>query len=222
MKTHSSLYAAGVLALALSAPLITAGSAQAATTVLTEGFDDINALQDWNQYNYSFPQGQGWFQGNAGVFAAQAGAADSYIASNSLAADGGNGSVDSWLITPLLNLTGTSVLSFFSRGAGTPGYSDLLEVRFDNGSGTFSTPLAILGGLDPYPGQWTSYSAVFHAEGNGRIGFRYLGDAESLDYIGIDSVKVLTAVPEPSTWLMFALGLAGVGALRRRSAPFVS
>ena len=218
MKTHAKVVAASALALALFAP----GISQAATTALTEGFDDINALQDWSQYNYSFPAGQGWFQGNAGVFAAQAGAADSYIAANFLAADNGSGSVDSWLITPLLNLTGTTVLSFFSRASGTPGYSDFLEVRFDNGSGTFSTPLAILGGLDPYPGQWTSYSAVFSAEGSGRIGFRYLGDAASLDYIGIDSVNVLTAVPEPSTWLMFALGLAGVGALRRRAAPFIS
>lgn len=216
MKTHSSLLAAGALALALST------SAHAATTVLSEGFDDINALQDWSQANFSVPQGQGWFQGNAGVFAAQGGAASSYAAANFLSADIGSGSVDNWLITPLLNLSGTTILSFFSRSAATPGYSDFLEVRFDNGSGTFSTPLAIVGGLDPYPGQWTSYSAQFNAQGSGRIGFRYLGDAESLDYIGIDSVKVLTAVPEPSTWVMLALGLAGVGALRRRCAPFVS
>ena len=216
MKKHFSYLAAGVVALAVST------STHAATNVLSEGFDDINALQDWSQYNGSMPPGQGWFQGNAGIFAAHAGAADSYIATNFLAAGNGSGSVDNWLITPLLNLTGTSILSFFSRAGGTPGYSDFLEVRFDNGSGTFSTPLAVIGGLTPYATRWTSYSAQFHVEGTGRIAFRYLGDADSLEYIGIDSVNVMTAVPEPSTWLMLALGLAGVAALRRRYPPFVA
>jgi len=204
---------AGALALALLAP-----GAQAATgtSVLDEGFDDVNLLEGWSQYNFSYPQGQGWFQGTAGVFAAQAGGASSYIATNFLSAQDGAGSIDSWLITPLLNLTGTTQLSFFSRNAGTPGYSDQLEVRFDDGLGTFDTLLTTVGGLDTYPSSWTAYSATLKLEGSGRFAFRYLGDAAALEYVGVDSVKVMTAVPEPSSWLMLVLGLAGVGALRRK------
>jgi hypothetical protein len=53
-------------------------------------------------------------------------------------------------------------------------------------------------------------------EGSGRFAFIYAGDSDALDYIGVDTVSVMTAVPEPSSWLMLVLGLAGVGALRRK------
>ena len=86
------------------------GWAATGTTILDEGFNDVNALEGWSQYNYSYPQGAGWFQGTAGVFAAQAGSAGSYIAANYLGAQDGAGSIDSWLITPLLTLTGTTQL----------------------------------------------------------------------------------------------------------------
>lgn len=218
MKMHKHLYGAGTLALALLASTMAPLAHAAGTTVLNEGFNDVNALEGWSQYNYSYPQGQGWFQGNTGVFNAQAGSADAYIATSFLAADGGSGLVDSWLITPLLELSGTTVLSFFSRTSGAPGYGDQLEVRFDSGAGSFDTLLATVGGIDPYPASWTAYSASLGADGTGRFAFRYLGDADALDYIGIDSVKVLTAVPEPASWLMLVLGAAGVAALRRKSS----
>ena len=35
------------------------------------------------------------------------------------------------------------------------------------------------------------------------------------DYIGLDTVSITAAVPEPSTWALMALGLGAV-ALRRR------
>lgn len=215
MKNHTSLLAAGALALALLAP----GMAKAATgtTVLDEGFDDINLLEGWSQLNNSYPQGLGWFQGNASLFPAQAGGAGSYIAANYLGVDAGSGFVDSWLVSPLLDLSGTTVLSFYSRTAGTAAYSDQVEVRFDDGLGTFDTLLTTVGGLETYPSTWTAFSASVNVQGSGRFAFRYLGDADALDYIGIDSVKVLTAVPEPSAWLMLVLGLAGVGALRRKA-----
>jgi len=214
MNAQTSLYAAGALALALLAP---AAQAAVGATVLNEGFDDVNLLEGWSQVNNSYPQGQGWFQGNAGLFPAQSGGVGSYIATNYLSADNGAGSVDTWLISPLLNLTGTTVLSFFSRAAGTAAYSDQLEVRFDEGFGTFDTLLATVGGLNAYPASWTAFNATLNLEGSGRFAFRYLGDADALDYIGVDSVKVMTAVPEPSSWLMIAMGLAGVAALRRKA-----
>lgn len=219
MKTHTSLPAAGALALALFASI----PAQAATgtTVLNEGFDDVTALEGWSQYNNSFPQGQGWLQGNAGQFDAQSGSANSFVATSFLGATDGIGSVDNWLISPLLNLTGTTLLSFFSRSVGSPGFSDLLEVRFDQGLGTFDTLLATVGAYSTYPDSWTAFSASLNVEGSGRFAFRYVGDADALDYIGIDTVSVLTCVPEPSSWLMLALGMAGVAGvttMRRRTS----
>ena len=52
----------------------------------------------------------------------------------------------------------------------------------------------------------------------GRICFRYVVDDVSLagNYIGIDSVSI-TAVPEPSTYLLMGLGVAAL-LLRRRAA----
>lgn len=211
MKILSSL-CSGAIALALLAP---AAQAASGTTVLNEGFDDVNALEGWSQNNYSQPPGQGWFQGTAGVFAAQAGDAASYAATNFLGAQAGSGSIDSWLISPLLHLSGTTELSFFTRSAATPGYSDLLEVRFDAGDGTFDTLLATVGGIAPYPDSWSAFSTLLNVDGSGRFAFRYVGDAAALEYIGVDTVNVMTAVPEPSSWLMLALGLAGVAALRR-------
>jgi len=222
MKTHTSLSAAGALSLALLASL----PAHAATTVLNEGFNDVTALEGWSQYNYSYPQGQGWLQGNAGQFDAQSGSADSFVATSFLSASNGIGSVDSWLILPLLNLTGTTLLSFFSRSVGSPGFNDMLEVRFDQGPGTFDTLLATIGAYAAYPDSWTAFSATLNVEGSGRFAFRYLGDADALDYIGIDTVSVMTCVPEPSSWLMLALGTAGVAGVatrrRRTSSPLLS
>src|SRR5438067_4819590 len=92
--------------------------------VLNEGFDNVSALGGWTQVNNSAPPGSGWFQG--GLFAAQSGAVDSYAAANFLGAANGSGNVDNWLITPTLTLSGPTVLSFFTRTDGTPGFNDVL------------------------------------------------------------------------------------------------
>lgn len=217
MKTSKTFLAAAAIALAAAAP----GIAQAAgTPILNEDFNDLSALSDWVQVNDSLPPGQGWFQGNAGVFDAQAGAADAYAAANYLSALGGAGTIDNWLITPELNLTGPTQLSFFTRTMATPGLNDMLEVRFSPGAGTdtggFTTLLTTVGGVSAYPDQWRRFTANLALTGSGRFAFRYLGDASALSYVGIDSVRVVTAVPEPSLSLMLGLGLGAFGLLRRR------
>src|SRR5206468_3584484 len=75
--------------------------------ILNEGFDNVSALSGWTQVNNSVPPGSGWFQGS--LFPAQSGPADSYAAANFLGAANGSGSVDNWLITPTLTLSGPTV-----------------------------------------------------------------------------------------------------------------
>lgn len=217
MKTWKTLTAAAALSLAAYAPL----SARATgVEVLNEGFASISGLSGWVEVNNSVPPGIGWFQGNPDVFTAHGGANNSYIATSYLGAQYGTGMVDNWLITPVLNLSATTTLTFFTRAAADPGFADKIEVRFSSGSGmdtsTFTTLLTTIG--PGYPQDWAEYSLNLMVNGTGRFAFRYLGDASTLDYIGIDSVKVVTAVPEPELYMMLAVGLGALGLLRRRQA----
>jgi hypothetical protein len=216
MKTLKTLTASAAFSVAALAPL----AARAQTTdVLNEGFSTVSTLPGWVQVNNSSPAGTGWFQGNTSVFMAQAGAGDSYAAANYLSAQNGMGSVDNWLITPTLNLSGNSTLSFFTRSAGDPNYNDRLEVRIGYGSGTdisnFNNVLTTVGN-GGYPTDWLQNMIDFSANGTVRLAFRYVGDASTLDYIGLDSVRVISAVPEPSLALMLGLGLGALGLMRRK------
>ncbi|GGE69003.1 choice-of-anchor J family PEP-CTERM protein [Massilia psychrophila] len=217
MKPSKTLLATAACALAVLA----LPAAQAAgTVILNQNFDNVGALGSWVMTNNSVPAGQSWFQGNAGIFGAQAGAADAYIGANYLSAAQGTGTIDNWLITPLLTFGGATHLSFYTRNQSLPGFNDMLEVRFSPGAGTdtagFTTLLATIGGASAYPGSWQLFGADLTLSGSGRFAFRYLGDAVAANYIGIDTFTV-SAVPEPSAWLMLGLGLGVLPLLRRRS-----
>ncbi|MET0983031.1 MAG: choice-of-anchor J domain-containing protein, partial [Telluria sp.] len=187
---------------------------------LDEGFDNVTGLPDWTFTNNSVPPGNNWFQGNAAVFGSHSGAASSYAAASFLGAGGGLGVVDNWLITPVLALTGITNLSFWSRHEDIPGFNDVLEVRFAPGAGGgsagFTTLLGTIGGAAGYPADWTQWSGSLNVEGEGRFAFRHVGYADTLNYIGLDTVRVVTAVPEPSLYAMLALGLGALGFMRRK------
>lgn len=218
MKPSKTLLAATACALAvLAAP---AAQATGGTVILNQNFNDVGALSNWVMTNNSVPAGQSWFQGNPGIFGAQAGAADAYIAATFLSAAQDTGTIDNWLITPQLTLGGATHLSFYTRSQSLPGFNDMLEVRFSPGSGTatggFTTLLTTIGGPSAYPGSWQQFTADLNLSGTGRFAFRYLGDPVASHYIGIDTVTV-SAVPEPTAWLMLGLGLATLPLLRRKS-----
>jgi len=67
-------------------------------------------------YRGTGPQGTGatWFQGNPTVFAAYNGAADAYVAANYQVVTNMN-DIDSWLVTPAMNISAGDVISFYCR-----------------------------------------------------------------------------------------------------------
>jgi hypothetical protein len=218
MKFLKTKYAATAFALAACLPAV---AHAAGAELLNEGFNNVASLPGWTQVNNSVPAGSGWFQGNPDILSAQSGAPDAYIGASFLGAAGGAGMVDNWLITPTLNLSGTTALSFFTSHEATPGFADLLEVRVAAGSGSgtdgFSTLLTTIGGATAaYPTSWEQFSASVDVSGPGRFAFRYLGDAAALNYVGLDSVRVVSAVPEPGAYLMLVMGLGALAIRRRR------
>ena len=69
---------------------------------------------------------------------------------------------------------------------------------------------------------WSSQSLTFVATSATQLlSFRLAGTEKA--YLGIDGISVklggvTPAVPEPSTWLLMAMGVAAIGAVRRRQA----
>jgi len=217
MKPVNSLFAAAAFSLAaLGAPAAQAQSVE----VLNEGFGNVSGLSGWVQVNNSVPPGSAWFQGNPGIFPAYAGPDDSYAAVSFLSAANGSGTVDNWLITPELSLNGATVLSFYTRHAADTGFDDRLEVLFSPGAGTDASGFSVLttiGRPNEYTAEWDLYNLNVDASSTGRFAFRYFGGAADMNYVGLDSVSVVTAVPEPSTWAMLAAGLGLFGLRRRQS-----
>jgi hypothetical protein len=64
-------------------------------------------------------------------------------------------------------------------------------------------------------GDWQRFSWTFTANDTSTV--IYFAGLYGDGYIGLDNAVLAVAVPEPSTWALFAAGLAGV-AWRRRSA----
>ena len=187
--------------------------------VLNEDFGNLADSPGWVRINRSVPPGAPWCQGDPDVFPAHTGAPDNYAAANCLSAAHGVGRVDNWLITPTLTLSGPTTLSFFTSRERVDGFDDLLEVRFARGSGTaeasFDTLLASIGGAADFPAQWQPWHLDLTVDGTGRFAFRYLGDAARLSHVGLDTLRVVTRLPEPTSRLLLADGLGVLCLLRR-------
>ncbi|MES2160483.1 MAG: choice-of-anchor J domain-containing protein [Pseudomonadota bacterium] len=210
----------------------------ASANALTEGFDS-GVPTGWTVVNNSVPLGvTAWFQGNPTVFTSQQGAANSYLGSN-FNNGAGLADISDWLILPTSTYHNGDTLSFYTRTATDSPYPDRLEVRFSNvgganvghsasSVGTFSSLLLSVNNdqdVGGYPEEWTKYSVTLSGLSgatNGAFAFRYSvtdgGPAgDNSNYIGLDTVSI-SAVPEPSTYLMLGAGLGLVGLARKRKA----
>ncbi len=203
---------------AIALACLAAGASAQAITLIDEGFNSFAALSGagWVLSNQSSPVGTtGLYQGDGTLFAAQAGAADSYVAGNFNAAAAG-GTLSAWLITPQFSTAADVTVTFYARADIIAPYFD--QIAFGFSSGSSSSAAFTLGSATTLSGGWTQYTGTIAAQGAGSVGrfaIAYIGNADDANYIGIDSLTV-NAVPEPSTWLMFGAGLASLAGLARR------
>ena len=199
----------GLAVFALSA------TAQAAT-VYSEGFDNL-ATSGWILTNNSTSAGNSWYQGVPEYFASQSGAAGSYAVADFLSSNAVNGTISNWLISPEITLGTATTLSFYARTDDVAGFNDTLKVYFNAGSASSTASFtSLLATITASTAGWTQYTIALPSAATGRIAFEYaVGDALTANVIGIDSVSV-SAVPEPATYGLMGLGIAGLIAVRRR------
>lgn len=207
-------------------PAVPAGTATA-RLVLNEGFNfaDLKSrdgrfaapggifTEGWIRQNNSDRPSNTWQQGYTSYFLAYDGPNDAYIGSHPFATLSDTGTVSSWLLTPTINFTPTTRLSFFTRETLDNPFPSRLQVRacasgacadvgrLPEDVGGFQ---AVLADINPtevvagYPQQWTRYelSAAngLPTSGSGRIAFRhYVHQNDGVlrgGWIGLDRVVV--------------------------------
>ncbi len=207
---------------AVAAALLLAGASAQADTLINEGFESFATLgaNGWLLINSgALPGSTSLAQGDVGIFPAQSGSPESYVSGNYNNAVAG-GYINSWLITPEFSTAVAGSITFWARADILAGFSDKVAYGISNaGSGDFtgtslSAPITLTG-------TWAPITLGFAARGVGtvaRFAMVYTGLADTSNYIGIDSVSVVNAVPEPTSWLMLGAGLMGLSILRRRAA----
>ena len=148
------------------------------------------------------------------------------------------GEINTWLFSPaILNIANGDRFSFFTTTAPGSTYPDRLELRLNaanTGTNVGATPVSVgdfsitLASVNPtlavggYPETWTRITGTVSglaAPVNGRVALRYFvtngGFAgTNSNIIGVDSF-VYAPIPEPATWALALMGLAGLAGWQR-------
>lgn len=152
-------------------------------------------------YRGTGPQGTGatWFQGNPTVFASYNGAADAYVAANYQVVTGMN-DIDSWLVTPAMNISAGDVISFYCRTAAGSIWPDSVRVMYSAAGD--STPEGLtwveLGRFQAYDQAWEQkIYTVASAGATARFAIRYAvieggPTGNNSNFIGIDQLDIYT------------------------------
>lgn len=179
-----------------------------------EGFENNYLPPGWDTLNLSGPTPgvvKAWFPSSQFTTPPPAKQGISFYGAN-YEAEGNNGTISSWLFTPVRTLNNGDIFQFYTLTLGSGTYPDRLEIRMStNGAsinaggtpastGDFST---LLGVVNPsltstgYPGTWAKF--VYTLSGlpggglSGRMAFRYFVtnggvNGSNGDAIGLDSV----------------------------------
>lgn len=159
--------------------------------LLSENFDNVSSLTNWDIINVSNPIGTTSWQQGSGTFDSNSGVNTSYISANSFSTSG-EGTISTWLILPTLSLKDGDNLSFYTRSGDQASYPDRLQVRLSSNGSSSIAPTTefdtadytvLLLDINPtlstnvYPETYTEYSVTISGIGNvatdSRIAFRY-------------------------------------------------